>query len=174
MVDEYAERIREIGRVARVRAKTAPAYIKFLGNYITDPKQASVIPSLILFYVLCAIDGAYNIFAAIVPTQTLEGVLSHKQYNIFIWITFIAPLLTLVGMTLRGKWAYTGAIMQLMGDIGVCGVLTTFIVAVMYTNWWGQGNFGTAWILASAIGSAIFIARDIRRIADSERWIDRK
>jgi hypothetical protein len=151
--------------------KKVPGLIKLAANYSTDPSQNSVVPSLIVFYVLCFWDGWYNTFVAIVPTQALELALPNEaSYRLFVWVVLVAPLMTLLGMALRGTWAWTGAWMQLCGNIGVCGVLTTFITAVWYTSWWGQGNFSATWVIASAIGSGVFIIRDIRRLLDKERW----
>lgn len=164
------ERVREIRGTTWHYVKQAPRYIRFAVNYTTDPDVDSVVPSLILFYVLCLIDGIYNAFVAKVPTQVLEASLEHHQYRVFIWITMIAPLLTLGGLMLRGGWAWTGAVMRLCGDIGVAGVITTFITAVCYTQYWGQGNFSATWVIASALGSYVFVVRDIRRLLDRDRW----
>ena len=143
-------------------------------DFATDPEKDSIIPSLILFYILCFIDGWYNAFVVEVPTQVLENSLEPGQYRVFVWITMVAPLITLLGMTFRGGWGWTGAVMRLWGDIGVAGVLTTFIVAVGYTQYWGQGNFALTWVVASCVGSYVFIIRDIRRLLDSDRWEPRK
>lgn len=157
------------GEVRKVPAKVVRA-----ADYATNPETKSVIPSLILFYVLCVFDGWYNAFVATVPTQVLEAPLNDWQYNAFVLVTLIAPLFTLVGMCLRKSWAYTGAIMQLAGNLGVAGVLWTFIAAIRATQYWGQGNFAGTWVLASAIGAVVFIVRDIRRLSDRDRWIDQK
>jgi len=158
----------------RLFVRLIPVYLKFALDYTTNPEIKSVVPSLILFYVLCIIDGWYNAFAVIAPTQVLQEPLTPGQYQLFVYVTLVAPALTLVGMCLRGTWTYTGAVMQLAGNIGVAGVLWTFIVAIANTQYWGQGNFAGTWVLASAIGSIVFVIRDVRRLADRGRWIDHK
>lgn len=167
---QAAVQLRNARQVALFHAKLAPQYIKFAADYSTDPQTRSIIPSLIIFYLLCIWNGWYNTFVVTLPTQTLEVPLSHIQYEVFVRITLVAPIFTLLGMCLRGKWAWTGAVMQLAGDLGVAGVLWTFIAAIFYTSWWGQGNFAGTWVLASAIGAIVFIIRDIRRLADRDRW----
>lgn len=169
-VKRIPERLRSAGHVTWHHVKKAPRYVRYAADYATDPEKNSVVPSLIVFYVLCFLDGYYNAFAAKVPTQALEQSLEHHQYRVFIWIVMVAPLLTLGGMALRGSWAWTGAIMQLCGDIGVAGIITTYLVAVGYTQFWGQGNFSTTWVVAAGIGSYVFIIRDIRRLTDNDRW----
>jgi hypothetical protein len=164
----FESRLREIpGQLKKV-----PGLIKFAVDYTTDPKQMSVVPSLIVFYVMCVWDGWYNAFVAVVPTQVLEESLTPLQYGVFVYITLISPCLTLTGMCLRGRLAWTGALMMLWGNVGVAGVLWTFITAVFYTQWWGQGNFATTWVIASALGSIVFVIRDIRRLLDNDRWED--
>lgn len=169
-INTIPQRLREARTTAWYHVKLAPSYVKFIFNYTTDPDEDSVVPSLILFYALCFIDGVYNAFTAKVPTQVLEQSLEHHQYRVFIWITMVAPLLTLLGIALRGGLAWTGAVMRLCGDVGVAGVLTTFIAAVAYTSYWGQGNFSATWVIASALGSYVFVIRDLRRLADRDRW----
>src|SRR5882672_3187040 len=138
-LDNALERI----RLARAEVKQIPGKVKRIMDFVTDPKQNSVIPSLIIFYILCIINGWYNTFVAVVPTQVLEDSLTVGWYRVFVWVTFMAPIFTLGGMCLTGELAFTGAVMQLAGNIGVSGVIWTFVAAVWYTTWWGQGNFGT-------------------------------
>lgn len=152
------------------RIRRVPKVIAHIIDYTTDPQRMSVVPSLVLFYVLCFINGFYNTFFAVVPVQILEETLAPFNYNVFTWITLIAPTMTLVGMSFRGVWAWTGAWFQLTGNIGVSLVLWTFIGAVFETHWWGKGTFATTWVLASAIGAIVFVIRDIRRIYDKTRW----
>jgi hypothetical protein len=166
-----AERVRKLAHTARLQLKKVPGRVKFAADYTTNPDKNSVVPSLILFYVLCVWNGWYNTFVAIVPTQVLEEPLSELQYRVFVWVTFIAPQMTLLGMLLRGKWAWTGAWLQLAGNIGVAGVLWTFIAGVIDTQYWGQGNFAGTWVLASAVGAVVFAIRDVRRLLDKGRWV---
>lgn len=165
-VKQVTDRIRRIP----IEARKLPGLLRYVADYTTDPRQNSVVPSMVLFYVLCIWDGWYNSFAAVIPTQVLEANLNEVQYMVFVHVTMVAPTMSLIGMCLRGKWAWTGAIMQLAGNIGVSGVLWTFIVAVVYSSWWGVGNFAGTWVLASALGASLFVIRDIRRLADSDRW----
>lgn len=134
-------------------------------------KKDSVVPNQILFYVMMVFNGLYNGLAVTVPSQVLEAPLTHGQYLFFVWMATIAPALTIMGKAFRGSWAHTGCMFQLVGDIGVCGACTTFCVAVGYTTWWGQGNFAGTFVLASAIGSSLFIARDILLLAERDRWV---
>lgn len=171
-IKHFPQRARRARHVTWHHVRHTPRYIRFIADYTTDPDQDSVVPSLILFYLLCFIDGFYNAFTAHVPTQVLEASMEHHQYRVFIWVTMIAPLLTLCGIALgyTRNWAWTGAVMRLWGDVGVAGVLTVFLTAVSYVQSWGTGNFSTTWVIASCIGSYVFSLRDMRRILDRNRW----
>lgn len=163
-------KLEQLALQAGLYLKMAPHYIKYAANYSTDPDENSVIPSMIIFYMLCALNGWYNSFIAVVPTQVLEDSITPLQYDVFVRVTLTAPIITMVGMCLRGKWAYFGAIMQLTGNLGVAGVLWTFIAAIGYTQYWGQGNFAGTWVLAAAVGAVVFCIRDLRRLFDRDRW----
>jgi hypothetical protein len=134
-------------------------------------KKDTVVPNQILFYALMVVNGLYNSLAVDVPSQVLEESLTDHQYLFFVWMATIAPLLTIIGKTFKRSWAQTGCVLQLVGDIGVCGACTTFCVAVGYTQWWGQGNFATVFVFASALGSSLFIARDALLLAERGRWV---
>lgn len=134
-------------------------------------KKDTVVPNQILFYALMVLNGLYNSIVVDVPTQVLEKSLTDSQYLFFVWMATVAPLLTIIGKTFRRSWAQTGCVLQLIGDIGVCGACTTFVVAVGYTTWWGQGTFGTTFVFASAIGSCLFIARDVLLLFERGRWV---
>lgn len=162
----------------RERIKDLPHKIKKIPrrtweivDFATDPEIDSVVPSLIVFYVICAFDGWYNLFVVEVPTQVLEKSLNEWQYSLFLWMTLVSPAMTLAGIYIRGRFAWTGATLRLAGDIGVAGILWTFLTAIAYTQWWGQGNFAGAWVFASAVGAIVFCIRDVRRLIDKDRWV---
>ena len=167
-----------IQRIARRVVDNLVIGLKDLGDRVADMVDSELVTFYqMVFYSLVAINGVYTVFFVKLdqlgaPQSALLDTLPIWGYFLFFAISIAAPAYTIMGKWMRGKLAKAGAIFELVGDVGFCGLCWVYLVATYYTSYWGRGLFPSVFVLAAGICSGLFIFRDTRRLGEKDRWVE--
>lgn len=121
-----------------------------------------------LFYVLISLHGFVSLIYGNTGSQVMEQASSPGYYIFWMWLGFAGPLITIIGKSARGTFAYAGMWLELAGDIATWFIFVCYVGAIFDTDYWARGSFAGILATACLLGTPLFIMRDIRRLKQVE------
>lgn len=131
-----------------------------------DSEGVALFQALVYLHVL--VGGMYGALVAGGTPQAVEDSMGPRFNDVWLWLC-CGTLICLYGKALRGRLAYTGMILQLVGDVCVFGVLVVYVIATLLGAWWGMALFAVFIVAAIAECVALLVFRDVRRLLQVER-----
>ncbi|OBJ50625.1 hypothetical protein [Mycobacterium asiaticum] len=120
-------------------------------------------------FILCGFNGIF--FSSSQPPITLRGQLDHATATLWYGLLLTGTLVCLVGKMLRGQLIYTGMLLQFFGDLMVFLALLAYITGTVRVEPFGTGGFGAYAASALWASAALFVTRDVRRLAGIEKRV---
>jgi len=117
-----------------------------------------------LWYFPLFLWGIYGTFLAS-PNATVEPIMGHMVYNLWVWLCLLATSWVMVALTLRSETGeYIGLWMQAGGHFAMFWVVLTFWVCAIVGTPWGAGSFGIFALSALPVGCLWLSAQAGREI----------
>lgn len=114
-----------------------------------------------------------------IHVESMRRSLNSTNYAVWLIVTFICPILTLVGRKLthvasfrepdQPNPAYGAAILQLVGDLGVWACVNIYIVSFVQSGTWVQEFLSFIFLVMGVLGGGMFTVRSLRRLTAIER-----
>ena len=140
-------------------------YVSSRWRYFMDLVDSdSIIVNQMLFYVLISMNGLFSLLTIHAGSQVVQDATSPGYYVFWLWLTFLGPLITIIGKLCRGHWAYTGLWLQLAGDISTWAIFVCYISAMIDTESWSRGSFAATLAMCCLLGTPIFVLKDFRKL----------
>lgn len=138
-----------------------------------DVKQYQV-----MYYVIFSLIAAI-VLAPGAPSQDAETMVKPWLYNVWIGLTLVCPMMTLVGrhlMTIAQKIpegqpnpAYPGAMLRFLGNLGVLVSVCLFTWGVFKTAWWSHWLIVVGVMVMCMLGGLMFTIRSFHRVYEVKR-----
>lgn len=155
------------------------ALVRRYRAFLTILDAESIVTFQAMYYTIIASAGLYLWLAADAPPQNVEPVMGHVQYEMWLAMNVICPVMTLVGRRLTSRAAGIdagepnpakgAAWMQFVGDAGVFGCIVIYVTCVAATTEWGAGLYGAFFVLMGIPGGFMFTLRSLRRLFQIKR-----
>lgn len=105
--------------------------------------------------------------------RALDVALQDNVQDVWLALTIIGPLTTLLGVLWHERDQYASALIQMSGNVMAGTVFATYILAVVDENW-AKGVFAPFVFAGLAVWSLLLGVRDLRKTLRVERQIGKR